>query len=536
MDANVHSAVLSGLAQQLMNVTVPQPLQLTPQASTYRHNLIMSMAAAQLNNTLQQQAFAAVSAAAPAMFQYLPAAASAATESAPAPGFYYQPILTANTAAPNFCTCACFPNTCPVHGYEIASTANAANAANVQAQTNLTSTSLFGSPFRTVVLPQPQVMTGPAPPPTPAAPAPSSFPAALMMQQRLLSVSQAATSNATSHAASEAAANSLRMKRQNAFHNSDGRPAKVRRVMPDTSSTPSSSQPLMDSAPEVYPNLHVDPPAPIIRPARSCASCHNVFSPQHQPSPMCLCHRSLSCEYSQMVCATCFLSVTTSRQPDMIVPRIGNNFESAMNHQQSLARRQADRNLQATQYFYQTNQNYVQLAAAQSAAATAPTASPLMVVNSRPFEFLFFTGDQSQPNVLLTGTAAHNLQQLQQVLTNGPVHEPPPVGATLDQIKKTTSICNYTKDPNVPEQERDRCTVCLCDFETGDEVRALNCSHMFHVDCIDRWLVYNKKCPVCRVEMDKTIDYPTPLGYEDELYATAPTEAATVAAPAAAAS
>lgn len=53
------------------------------------------------------------------------------------------------------------------------------------------------------------------------------------------------------------------------------------------------------------------------------------------------------------------------------------------------------------------------------------------------------------------------------------------------------------------EQERERCTVCLSDFETGDELRALNCAHLFHTECIDRWLQYNKKCPVCRVDMDK---------------------------------
>lgn len=40
------------------------------------------------------------------------------------------------------------------------------------------------------------------------------------------------------------------------------------------------------------------------------------------------------------------------------------------------------------------------------------------------------------------------------------------------------------------------------DFETGEDVRTLRCTHLFHVDCIDRWLVYNKKCPVCRIEVD----------------------------------
>ncbi|KAI6180080.1 Phosphatidylinositol glycan anchor biosynthesis class U protein [Aphelenchoides besseyi] len=81
--------------------------------------------------------------------------------------------------------------------------------------------------------------------------------------------------------------------------------------------------------------------------------------------------------------------------------------------------------------------------------------------------------------------------------------EPQPVGASNDQIKRCTQIRNYVKDLDVPEQERERCTVCLMDFETGEDIRTLHCSHMFHIDCIDRWLNYNKKCPVCRVDMDK---------------------------------
>lgn len=83
------------------------------------------------------------------------------------------------------------------------------------------------------------------------------------------------------------------------------------------------------------------------------------------------------------------------------------------------------------------------------------------------------------------------------------VPEPQPVGVTSEQIKKYSSLLNYTKDPKIPEQERDRCTVCLIDFETDDKLRSLHCSHLFHIECIDRWLIYNKKCPVCRVDMDK---------------------------------
>lgn len=43
------------------------------------------------------------------------------------------------------------------------------------------------------------------------------------------------------------------------------------------------------------------------------------------------------------------------------------------------------------------------------------------------------------------------------------------------------------------------CSVCLTEFEDGDELRLLpKCSHAFHVSCIDTWLRSHKNCPICR--------------------------------------
>eukprot|EP00249_Psilotum_nudum_P001871 c14608_g1_i2 orf=366-908(+) len=44
------------------------------------------------------------------------------------------------------------------------------------------------------------------------------------------------------------------------------------------------------------------------------------------------------------------------------------------------------------------------------------------------------------------------------------------------------------------------CAVCLCDFHEGQEVRQLPCCwHVFHKDCIDRWLDHDQNsCPLCR--------------------------------------
>ncbi|KAL4576329.1 hypothetical protein LXL04_012421 [Taraxacum kok-saghyz] len=45
------------------------------------------------------------------------------------------------------------------------------------------------------------------------------------------------------------------------------------------------------------------------------------------------------------------------------------------------------------------------------------------------------------------------------------------------------------------------CSICLCEFEENEELRTLpECSHSFHVPCIDMWLFSHSTCPVCRAD------------------------------------
>nr|XP_016438561.1 PREDICTED: RING-H2 finger protein ATL46-like [Nicotiana tabacum] len=47
------------------------------------------------------------------------------------------------------------------------------------------------------------------------------------------------------------------------------------------------------------------------------------------------------------------------------------------------------------------------------------------------------------------------------------------------------------------------CAICLLEFEQGDKGRKIeSCSHMFHENCLDKWLMHgkgqNSNCPLCR--------------------------------------
>ncbi|KAJ1418755.1 Zinc finger, RING-type [Sesbania bispinosa] len=60
----------------------------------------------------------------------------------------------------------------------------------------------------------------------------------------------------------------------------------------------------------------------------------------------------------------------------------------------------------------------------------------------------------------------------------------------------------------MPETE-DTCAICLNHLKMEDEVRELmNCYHVFHKECIDRWLehdhdneTHNPTCPLCRAPL-----------------------------------
>lgn len=58
------------------------------------------------------------------------------------------------------------------------------------------------------------------------------------------------------------------------------------------------------------------------------------------------------------------------------------------------------------------------------------------------------------------------------------------------------------------------CAVCLCEFSEQDKLRLLPmCSHAFHIDCIDTWLLSNSTCPLCRGNL-----YIHGLGYENPVF------------------
>ncbi|KAL5275192.1 RNF111 family protein [Megaselia abdita] len=77
-------------------------------------------------------------------------------------------------------------------------------------------------------------------------------------------------------------------------------------------------------------------------------------------------------------------------------------------------------------------------------------------------------------------------------------------GATLEIIERNTlpHVYKRVRRPSETDEDAEKCAICLSLFELDNDVRRLPCMHLFHLDCVDQWLVTNKHCPICRVDIE----------------------------------
>ena len=52
------------------------------------------------------------------------------------------------------------------------------------------------------------------------------------------------------------------------------------------------------------------------------------------------------------------------------------------------------------------------------------------------------------------------------------------------------------------------CAICLTMFRDQDSVTVLKCPHLFHIKCLQPWLVIQSQCPLCRINIESIYDPP----------------------------
>ena len=77
-----------------------------------------------------------------------------------------------------------------------------------------------------------------------------------------------------------------------------------------------------------------------------------------------------------------------------------------------------------------------------------------------------------------------------------------------EQVGSVNKGLSKEKIKNIPEKpfhkalfdDNLECIICMENFEENEKVKQLYCGHIFHGDCIDKWLEKEKKCPFCKAE------------------------------------
>lgn len=72
----------------------------------------------------------------------------------------------------------------------------------------------------------------------------------------------------------------------------------------------------------------------------------------------------------------------------------------------------------------------------------------------------------------------------------------------IEKIRKT----KFRRNPQTRPGEEEKCPICITEFADGEEMRQLPCSHNFHPECVDTWLVQNSSCPICKADMREHLE------------------------------
>lgn len=76
-------------------------------------------------------------------------------------------------------------------------------------------------------------------------------------------------------------------------------------------------------------------------------------------------------------------------------------------------------------------------------------------------------------------------------------------GPAKEQNSKNNLVITRTGDVDADDDDssQEQCTICLNNYEDGDEIcwsHNKHCNHVFHKDCIAEWLLTHEDCPCCR--------------------------------------
>ncbi|KAL7572128.1 hypothetical protein ACA910_001761 [Epithemia clementina (nom. ined.)] len=82
------------------------------------------------------------------------------------------------------------------------------------------------------------------------------------------------------------------------------------------------------------------------------------------------------------------------------------------------------------------------------------------------------------------------------------IPEPKDTNSSKGREAKNTQEDTATDDNDALSEDHHMpsCAICFLTLEEGDRVGAIDCGHVFHVDCLKGWLTRRNVCPLCMQE------------------------------------
>ncbi|KAJ4950999.1 hypothetical protein NE237_027831 [Protea cynaroides] len=113
---------------------------------------------------------------------------------------------------------------------------------------------------------------------------------------------------------------------------------------------------------------------------------------------------------------------------------------------------------------------------------------------------------------LLKRSTARRRSRINQLISEATImrthgHEPAMAGGVDPCVIASLPVFTYKELKQQDEKNVSReCAVCLGLFQDEEMIWLLpNCKHFFHSDCINRWLISNTTCPICRCTVESRV-------------------------------
>ena len=64
--------------------------------------------------------------------------------------------------------------------------------------------------------------------------------------------------------------------------------------------------------------------------------------------------------------------------------------------------------------------------------------------------------------------------------------------------------------------KEDKCAICLQKYKGVDIIKEFPCKHIFHKNCILKWIKNSNKCPLCKYDITNDVNKVELKNYNDD--------------------